>query len=301
MRGTSFLTPAESAAGKNSLLTAKPQFINQVIKQIEHLPTLPQVVTRVLEMVDSPTIDSMKLSKVLDQSLAAKILKVANSAFYGRRKINSIHQAIVVIGFDAVKEIILTASLFHTFHDAQDVETLRPLWQHSLECALISKRLAWIYHYEALDEAYFAGLIHDIGKLIIQQHFAAYHQQIEALRLGGFDALEAEREVLGTTHADVGGKMALHWSFPENLAHAVAGHHEKQRPSQPKLDRILHYADRFVSGALDFPGLLKAFAQVGMPYPSSWDSSDLISIEEIFQGEMEKAKSIFASTLESEF
>jgi HD-like signal output (HDOD) protein len=184
------------------------KLVERVIAQIEHLPTLPHIVTNHLAMTESPNVDAMKLSKALDQSLAAKVLKVANSAFYGKRKVNTISQGIVIIGFDAVKEIILTTSLFHTFHESRDIEALQPLWQHSLECAMIAKRLAWIYRYEILDEAYFSGLIHDTGKLVIQQYFPDADEQIRKLTEEGVEILEAEKQILSITHAEIGGKWS---------------------------------------------------------------------------------------------
>jgi putative nucleotidyltransferase with HDIG domain len=275
------------------MVTAPGKLIDQVINQIEHLPTLPQVVTNLLAMTESPNVDAMKLSKAMDQSLAAKVLKTANSAYYGKRKVNSISQGIVIIGFDAVKEIILTTSVFHTFHEAQDVQVLQPLWQHSLECALIAKRLAWIYRYEILDEAYFAGLIHDIGKVIIQQHFAEAYQEIEKTMEGGIENLEAEKKVLGITHAEIGGKMAHRWDFPPPLVDAITHHHDKNWQINPKLGRILHFADLFVLGSIDFTQLLSAFSQAGMSYPASWEHSDMEEVEEILRKEIEKAQSMF--------
>jgi putative nucleotidyltransferase with HDIG domain len=272
------------------------KLIDQVINQIEHLPTLPQVVTNLLAMTDSPNVDAVKLSKAMDQSLAAKVLKMANSAYYGKRRVNSIPHGIVIIGFDAVKEIILTTSLFHTFHEAQDVQALQPLWQHSLECAVIAKRLAWIYRYEAMDEAYFAGLIHDIGKLIIQQYFPDSYQQIENATEAGVDNLEAEKEILGITHAEIGGKMAQRWDFPAPLVDAVTHHHDQNWKINPRLGMILHYADLFVLGSIDLTHLLSSFGQAGMSYPASWNDSDMEEVEEILRTEIEKAQSMFSGS-----
>jgi putative nucleotidyltransferase with HDIG domain len=275
------------------MASSPKKMIDQLIDQIEHLPTLPQVVTNLLAMTESPSVDAVKLSRAMDQSLAAKVLKVANSAYYGKRKVNSIHHGIVIIGFDAVKEIILTTSLFHTFHEAQDVQVLQPLWQHSLECAVIAKRLAWIYRYETLDEAYFAGLIHDIGKLIIQQYFLEAYQKIEDAVDGGDENLKAEKEILGITHAEIGGKMAQRWDFPPPLVDVITHHHDQDWRLNPKLGRILYFADRFVSGSVDFTSLLSALSQAGMAHPASWNPTDLQEVEEILKDEIDKARTMF--------
>jgi len=269
--------------------------IEKVLKQIEHLPTLPQVVTKILAMTDSAKVNAVDLSKEMDQSLSAKVLKVANSAYYGgraARSVTSVHHAIVIIGFDAVKEIVLTTSFFHTFKDSQEVETLKPLWQHSLECAFIAKRLAWVYRYEGLDEAYLAGLIHDIGKLIIQQYFPDPSRLIQNKTAAGSAPLKAEKEVLGMTHAEIAGRIAEQWNFHESLVEAIAHHHDEKWKLNPKLGRILFYANRFVSGAVDFNRMLELFTQTGMHFPLNWHFNELRRVEEIFREEMNKAASL---------
>lgn len=274
--------------------------MDSIIQQIEHLPTIPQIVMRVLALAESPHINAVEMSRAMDQSLASKVLKVANSAYYGgrlSRSVNSIPHAIVIIGFDAVKEIILTTSFFHTFHDAQDIQTLQPLWRHSLECALIAKRLAWIYRYQALDEAYFSGLIHDIGKLIIQQYLPDQYRQIES-RQESIGTLEAEMEILGLSHAEVGAKIAKHWNFPGTILDVIQHHHDKQWKTNPKLGRILHFSDLFVLGSIDFSSMLKTISQEGMPYPATWDASDLQSVEQIVHEEMNKAQRMFNSAMD---
>jgi putative nucleotidyltransferase with HDIG domain len=271
------------------------KLIEKVIREIEHLPTLPQVVTKLLAMADSAKVNAVDLSKEMDQSLSAKVLKVANSAYYGgraARKVNSVHHAIVIIGFDAVKEIVLTTSFFHTFQDAKEIEALQPLWRHSLECALVAKRLAWVYRYEATDEAYLVGLIHDIGKLVIQQYFPDQSRLISDRNIGEVEILDLEKGILGMTHAEIGGRMAEQWNFPEALVEAIAHHHDEKWQLNPNLGRILFYADRFVSGLVDFHRMLELFTQAGMRFPLNWHLDELKKVEEIFREEMKKAASV---------
>ncbi len=290
-------TPGTISGEKVMPAADKKLMIDRVIQEIEHLPTLPQVVMRVLAMAESPRISAIELSKAMDQSLAAKVLKVANSAYYGvrsSRNINSIHHAIVLIGFEAVKEIILTTSFFHTFHDSRDVQALQPLWQHSLECALISKRLAWMYRYDSLDEAYLSGLTHDIGRLVIQQYFSDQYWEIERKKDLGIEMLTAEKEVLDVTHAEIGGKVAERWAFPPILVDVITHHHDRKWKVNPTLGKILFYADQFTFGLIDFAQLVEGFGQEGMSYPATWDSSDLASVEMILREEMGKAESMFS-------
>jgi putative nucleotidyltransferase with HDIG domain len=269
--------------------------VEKVIKEIEHLPTLPQVVMKVLAMTDSDRVNAMELSKEMDQSLSAKVLKVANSAYYGGRtvrKVSSVHHAIVIIGFDALKEIILTTSLFHTFQDSKQIESFKPLWQHSLECGLAAKRLAWVYRYEAMDEAYLVGLIHDLGSLIIQQFFPDQFRDIKSQTNGAVENLGLEKEILGMTHAEIGGKMAERWNFPEALVEAIAHHHGENWQLNPTLGRIISYADQFVLGLVDFKKMLDLFRQAGMNYPLTWKDEELKKVEDLLQEEITKAPSM---------
>jgi putative nucleotidyltransferase with HDIG domain len=266
--------------------------VDQILKAIEHLPTLPQVVTKVLAITDSDKFNALDLSREMDQSLSAKVLKVANSAYYGARavrQVNSIHHAIVIIGFDAVKEIILTTSLFHTFRDSQEVKSLQPLWQHSLECALAAKRMAWVYRYEAMDEAYLVGLIHDIGKLVLQQYFPEQFRLIKGKNDIAVEDLEAEKAILGMTHALIGGRMAEHWNFPEPVVESITQHHDQMWKLNPRLGRILFHADQFSSGMIDFCTMLESFRQSGMVYPVNWEAEELKKIEAGLREEMKKS------------
>jgi putative nucleotidyltransferase with HDIG domain len=210
--------------------------------------------------------------------------------------VNSVHHAIVIIGFDAVKEIILTTSLFHTFRDSQEVKSLEPLWQHSVECAVAARRLAWVFRYEGMDEAYLAGLIHDIGKLVIQQYFPEQFRILKKEEKGEEDDLVMEKEILGMTHAAIAGKIAKHWNFPEPLVEAVAHHHDEGWKLNPKLGKIIFYANRFVLGRIDFFTMLNFFEQAGFGYPSSWKSEDLTRVEDMIRGELKKASSMVHSS-----
>jgi len=273
--------------------------LEKVIQQIEHLPTLPQVVTKVLAMTDSAHISAVELSKEMDQTLSAKVLKMANSAYYGgrtARKVNTVHHAIVIIGLDALKEIILTTSLFHTFRDSKEIESLQPLWQHSLECGLAAKRLAWVVRFEAMDEAYLVGLIHDIGRLIIQQYFPDQFALLKRRTNGITEEIGLEREIFGMTHAEIGARVAEQWNFPENLIEAIAQHHDGEWRLNPKLGRILFYADQFVLGEVDFQKMLDLFREAGMNYPPNWKDEELKKAEDLLQEEIKKASSMLESS-----
>jgi len=285
----------QSIFSKIEIVPIQNSVIEKVLQQIEHLPTLPQVVTKILAMTDSVKVNAVDISKEMDQSLSAKVLQVANSAYYGgraTRQVKSLHHAIVIIGFDMVKEIVLTASFFHTFRDSEELEGLKPLWTHSLGCALVAKRLAWVYRYEGLDEAYLVGLIHDIGKLVFHQYFPDQYRLIQDKIQEGFEPLKLEKEILGVTHAEIAGRMAEKWNFNESLVEAVAHHHDEKWKVNPNLGRILFYANRFAAGLVDFHRMLELFTQAGMHFPLNWHFNELRRVEEIFREELNKASSL---------
>lgn len=279
------------------MAASNKNIIEQVLKQVEHLPTLPHVVMSVVQMTHSANVNIDGISDALDQSLAARVLKMANSAFYGgarSRTVTSIRHAIVIIGLDALKEIVLTASFFHTFHDIREVQSLKPLWEHSQATAQIAKRLAWMYHYPNLDEAYFVGLVHDVGKLVIQQYFPDQYQLIQDLIQNGTEEGSAEVSTIGMTHSDIGGKICDFWGFPGSLADAIAHHHDEGWQTYPKLGKILHCADRYVLGRFDFKEVLDYFSRSEMPLSPHWDEADLESVGKILEEELLKAQAIFS-------
>lgn len=273
------------------------EIIEQILERIEHLPTLPHVVMRVLQMAQSAHVNIEGISQALDQSLAAMVLKMANSAFYGGarpRSVKSIRHAIVIIGLDALKEIVLTASFFHTFHDIRDVQSLQPLWEHAQATAQIAKRLAWMYRYPNLDEAYFVGLIHDVGKLVIQQYFPDHYESIRQLIENGMDEAVAERSTVGLTHSDIGGKICNFWGFPESLSESIAHHHDGRMQNYPQLGRILYCADRYVLRHLGFKDVLEYFLSSQMSFSPQWDERDVEAVGKILEEELLKAKAIFS-------
>jgi len=278
------------------MTNAIPLIVDKVLRKIEHLPSLPQVITKVLPKIDSQDINAIEIAEALDQSLTAKVLKMANSAYYSggfSRRINSTHHAIVIIGFDALKEIILTVSLFHTFREIQEIKIVQPLWKHSLQSALVSKRLAWAFQYKNVDEAYLVGLIHDIGKLIIQQHFLDQYHSIYGKQYNSPEILKAEIKLLGINHAGIGGGMAQQWDFPTTLCEAISHHHDGKFALNPRLGAILCAANAYVSGGVGFPALIPFFKRVGMSYSTKWREEDLTRIQEILKEEMEKASSMW--------
>lgn len=204
--------------------------LEDILSRIKKLPALPLVVDKLLELLQAPTSTATQLADVIatDQALTARILKLVNSSFYAlRSQVVKISHAIALLGFDAIKNITLGLSVVAMFDRGRggglDSNTF---WEHSLCCATCARLIAERARYTPAEEAFVAGLLHDIGKLVLHDHFRRDFDT--ALRTACNDLVplpEAERRVLSTDHAAVGAALAEHWRLPRRLRAPIAGHH----------------------------------------------------------------------------
>lgn len=224
--------------------------LKRITQEISELPTLPTVVTQMISMVNDPKTTAADLARVIstDQALTAKILRLVNSAFYGfQRKIGTVNLAIVILGFEAVKNLSLSLSIVkQLFSDVENtVFDHKRFWEHSVACAMAGRLLSERLKYRTNGEAFAAGVLHDVGKLVLSQHF---REELElALDLAWREDIpmhEAESAVIGVTHAEIGGELANMWNLPSRLAHAIAYHHDPaQAPESQQLAGVVHLAD----------------------------------------------------------
>lgn len=225
----------------------KDQF-KKALRDIKNLPTLPGVITKLSKMAEDPETTAEQMGKVIsmDHILAVKLLKLVNSAFYGfPQKISSLSSAIILLGVNVIKSLIISASIFDIM-EKQDVE----LWEHSLGCAVISSVLAKRLGVADPDEVSTAGLIHDIGKVAIKMELPKENELIDQLVFERqMSRREAELEVLGIEHAEVGGWLAKSWNLPKKLVEPVASHHDPRLASDEQLaSAIVHFSDIMIRG-----------------------------------------------------
>lgn len=213
------------------------------LRQIKNLPTLPGIVVKLTKMAEDPDTTSEQMGKIIskDHILAAKLLKLVNSAFYGfPQKVSSLSSAIILLGFNVIKSLIISASIFELM-ESQDVE----LWEHSLGCAVASSVLAKKLGVSDPEEISTAGLIHDIGKVAIKmelpdQH-AAINRMVHDKQIG---MLDAELTILHLHHAEVGGWLAKSWNLPTKLVEPVSFHHHPELARErPMACAIVHFGD----------------------------------------------------------
>lgn len=218
--------------------------LRRVTEDLVALPTLPLVASRLLEAIANPATSSEEVARIvsLDPALTARTLKLANSDFYGfPRKVGSVDLAVVVLGANTVRDLVLSAAVFQTLGQAD----LNGLWNHCMATGVAARTLAARTGYRLAGEAYAAGVLHDIGKVAVRQSFPNRFEGIVALaREQQLSIAEAERGVLGSDHAEVGGWLAERWGLPADLVEAIAFHHRPERASvNPQLVNLVHLAN----------------------------------------------------------
>jgi putative nucleotidyltransferase with HDIG domain len=201
-------------------------------------------------MMDDPRISAHELAQVVskDQSLVSSILRIVNSAYYGLLwRISSVSQAVVLLGFRTIRNLVLAATVMKSFggHARAQSFDRTAHWKHSIGCAVASNLVAKKWRRGAPDEAFLAGLIHDIGRVIMDQRFPEEFE--EALRLAASEDCplhEAEAQVFGLTHAELGRHVAQKWNFPDEIIAAIGDHHGPgPRGEWTAMPAVVHVAD----------------------------------------------------------
>lgn len=200
-----------------------------VVQKVKELAALPQVVHQILHLTNNPNASVKELERLIsiDQGMSMRVLNTVNSAYYGfSRKIASIKDAVVLLGFKAVRNLAMTVSVFDLFVGKTDQQNLRrgKWWRHSIDTALCARLIASQVAGVSPDEAYTAGLLHDIGKPLLDRYGGAPYEQVEMLMEQGVPELVAERQVYGCDHAEVGRIVSQHWGFPDKLVEAIGEH-----------------------------------------------------------------------------
>lgn len=208
-------------------------FSDKVLRKLEsirNLPTMPIIVSEVLSAVDSPKSSAASLAKIIekDQALTARVLRIANSPFYGySKKISTIDLAIVIMGFNTLKEIVLSIVIQRFFSKVNvDVFNLKDFWQYGLFCGSSARFLSRKLGYKLAGEAFVAGLMHDIGILIIAEYFTKQFQEIKSYMFSHkVSLIEAEKAILECTHTEIGAWIADKWNLPDKMVAALRNHH----------------------------------------------------------------------------
>ncbi len=267
--------------------------MQEVLENIEvsKLPSFPHVLVKLLEACQRPDAAISSLSTIVDKdaALSAKVIAAANSPLYGlRNPVRSVERTLVVLGFDTIKTIAIASAVHQFFANlsADRGAFLKSFWRHSMRCATLARNLASLSGYPNRDEAFLAGLLHDVGKLVLAQRYPDKYGAVQTLADEHHDLVAQEREHFGIAHHEVGFWLIRNWHLDSFLAEAVLHHHEPSPrliESHP-LVRIVHVANLWaVSDVLGSePGAQAAQTLFGLTFE--------MSAEQVRQAEQEVAK-----------
>ncbi|MEE9128360.1 MAG: HDOD domain-containing protein [Planctomycetota bacterium] len=238
----------EGVADSSSIL----KLVNKTLE----LPTLPEVLIKLNQIIAEPESTADQVAKVIstDPSVSTNILRIVNSAYYGLQvRVSSINLAVSIMGFSMTKKVALKAAVFSMFARKKDNKCKHfdpaGFWKHSVFTGVAAKVLgaeSKRFRDHHGEDLYICGLLHDIGKIILLENDEErYTQVLEQAAQSGRPELEVETEVLGFNHADVGSVLAIKWFLPEDLTIAIRYHHTPTKdPFQKSLSSLIHLADR---------------------------------------------------------
>ncbi|MBN2419721.1 MAG: zinc-ribbon domain-containing protein, partial [Deltaproteobacteria bacterium] len=220
-----------------------------ILRRLKELPPMPQVMFKAREVMNDPKSNFKALSDILesDQAMAARVLRLSNSAYYGLAgKVSSVQHASVLLGYKTVGEIVSMAGSSSLLGESLEGYRLDSgdLWQHSLAVALASKIIAQKIKPDLENDAFAAGLIHDSGKIVLDRYLQERHSLFEEFMKDGQKTfLEAEKNILGFDHSEIAAQMCASWKIPNILTNAVCYHHHPSRSNDSPLAYIVHVAD----------------------------------------------------------
>jgi putative nucleotidyltransferase with HDIG domain len=231
-----------------------PLSTDDIVANLQDLPSLPAVVMELLTSIDQDDVDISVLAKKVshDQALTAKTLRLANSSTFGLQvKVTTIQQAITFLGFQTTRNLITAAAVTGCFAAGQCAGfNDKAFWRHSIATAACARVLARRMRFNQ-DYAFTAGLLHDIGRLVLVTAYPQRYSEALAWRSAhDCEMIEAERAVLGIDHVAAGAALAEHWNFSDTMRLAIAWHHEPEQAGAGFLAAIIHVANAIVH-ALD--------------------------------------------------
>lgn len=207
--------------------------ISNITEKIKNIPSLPEIITKSIEIMQDKNTSANDLSKVIsnDIGLTARVLKLVNSAYYGfPKQISTIQQAISILGFTTIKGVILSASIFKMFSDKNNqMFNYKDFWKHSLLVATGTRKLSKYLENNLKDDIFAAAFLHDIGKVIFAQYDRQNYSQVcKFENLTDKEYMKKEEEVCGLNHCEIANIVAYSWNLPEIFCDIITYHHYPQ-------------------------------------------------------------------------
>jgi putative nucleotidyltransferase with HDIG domain len=224
----------------------------RVIENINSLPSLPAIVTKLIQVVNSPDTSADDATRLIenDPGLTSKFIRLANSAFYGMpRSVSSVSSAVVILGFNVIRSVVLSTSIMKMFSGTENQAISKEkFWRHSIATALAAKEIVrHLMNIKLFDpeSAFCAGILHDISKLIFNEYvFKDYAETCQFSRKNNLPLIDAETLQLGINHAEIGRILADKWALPLDLEYALVHHHNPAQAGEvTDLVAIVHLAD----------------------------------------------------------
>jgi putative nucleotidyltransferase with HDIG domain len=229
-------------------VTDKRNDLKNIIMDTKTLPALPSVIRKLDSISDNDKSSVQEMARIVssDQVLSARILRLANSPSYGFCRVSTISSAMILLGVNVVKSLALSSSIF----SIMEKDSIG-LWEHSLGVGAASNLIARRLGLPECEEIATAGLLHDIGKVIIAQKCSeAEHNILELVRDRSIFTIEAEREIITTDHAEVGGWLAKSWFLPDKLYEPIAFHHDVAASKKHRIKTaVVHTADVLIKAS----------------------------------------------------
>ena len=267
------------------------EILRKAISEADNLPVLPAIYEKIASMTLNPSTTAKDLAQVIsdDIALTSKLLKLVNSPFYAfPRRITTIPQAIVILGYSALRNLVLTKSAFELFPKFVGTENFKYFlfWKHSVACGVGSKVISKMLKFKEIEEMFVSGLLHDVGK-IIQEQFAR-EEFSTALQLAadkGITILEAESKVMGYTHTETGNLVAEKWNLPDVIVESITYHHKPKHADKHRLEVSIVHLANVLAHALEFGSSgQKVLSGVD---PAAWEMIGLkLSAVELIMTEM---------------
>lgn len=251
-KGELLVEQIEKAGNLRNLLNSSE--LLEIIGGIPYLPSLPDLYYELVRAIDEPLISLSEIGDIIarDVSMTGRVLHLVNSAFFGLpRKISNPQTAVVMLGINVIKSLVCYVKLFFAAPDViMPGLSLDKLWLHSSMTAQLSKEIATNFHapVNVQEDAFLAGMLHDVGKLLLLEHPRYYDKVLKALSgMDEKDFSEAEYQVYGASHAEIGAYLLGLWGLPDPVVEAVAYHH---RPSRLKFESSIVLISSYLANAL---------------------------------------------------
>lgn len=282
----------------------KREQIAAQLKGINDLPTLPSVFLNIMRIMRNPKVPIKEVAQVVeaDPAISMKILRLINSSFYGlSRKIDSVQQAIVLLGSNTLRNVVISVSIFKALEkdDERCGFNRENFWQHSIGCGVVARFIGKRVGMSGDEEGFIAGVIHDIGKVVLDRYFP--NEMIAVLnrvRTDNISFYQAERDLISISHMEIGAFLAESWNLPEKLVCVIAGHH-KFNPDCPSanLTALIQVSDMVIrkykagSGGDDLVPVIE---------PAVWENlklnpDQIIEWDDLLKEEIEKGKDLLNS------